>query len=1478
MTAFNGWTSLLLAACCFQLASAGPLQLTRDTDLATGHYRLELEFDAPLTEEIEVAGRQFQMPMIEGEGFIGRPGAPDLPAAIRLLEMPDHSDIQLRFIEGDSHVVEAFDAYPCQDRVSQDNEFPLPWIEEEAIYNQDAWWPAQAWEVGDPALMRNTRIAKTSFFPIQVNPVQGTARIWTRMVFDLSFEGENPVNAKTYDIQDDRSPLSRQLLDRVVRPREADGAIRDTWFDEGDLPGKYLVFANTTAQASSYFQNLMDWKRKRGHEVVVLGQNDVSFSSSAIRSRILSEYQGPGSVDYVLLVGDTDGTYAVPTSSSQYDHYYAMLEGGDILGDVAVGRLSVDTASQLAAVCEKIQNYESSPYMTDPQWLRRAGFTVGSTVCGMSMKTLSRGIAAEFVTRRGYTEIDTAFCEGSSHVINWFTSGISFYTYRGWVGMEGLSQTAVQNMAQGPRTPVATIFTCGTGDFNGGDDYTERFLMAGSPGASGGAVAAVGFATLSTHTRYNNVFCGGYYASLLEHDVPEIGACLLQGKYELYATLPPSEQSNAENFAYWGNLMGDPGTVQWAGVPAPLNASIDSSLPLGTDHIELVCTSSGAPAEGIKVCAWQDQSSDLQVVGLTDAAGRVVLPLSGLEPGTLHVTATHHRYVPLLLTSSISAQSADAVVSAFNLPAGDLLPGDPGQALSFTLENTGSTTLTGITITPQLDAVYGSLAAPALTLGSLAPGSQHVFSGITIDPVGDLSDGELVPVMLELGSNQGSLTRMVQLPVGAPLLGTTSFSFIGGILDPGNSDTARIGVNNAGSVGGSDVSISFVSERPQWLEVEAGSFPLGTLASGATVALDVDFSALPGANPGQQVNVLANWTSHGGEVSGSFGFVVSIGSQVVTDPTGPDAYGYWAYENLDGAYPSAPTYNWFAISAPEGGPGTELAIEDTSEDDDTGAWVDLPFTFSYYGQAYNSMMVCTNGFVSFAEDGFGEWDFRNHVFPSAMGPDAMIAPMWDDHITTGPDRGIWYWHDTVNQTFVVTWYDLLAYQSGGPNTFQLVLYDPATYVTATGDGPFMFQYQDFNDTQSHNTDFNYCSIGFKDHDSLQGMTLLHWTQEASTIHPVTDGRAIYISTEPGDFVDTIPPQIAAVPVNAPFASQAFDLRASISDFSGLSVAEASWRVDGGAWTTSDLTGLGGGAYSLTIAGLPGGSVVEYYFHAVDASEYENASTSSTYALTVSNAMLIFSDDFNDGSGFTHVAGGGLTDEWHLESANAWEGGQCWKFGGAGTGDYGNNAGGVLTSPMINLPLDATDLDIRYYSWIEAETSGAYPDSCYDAGVVEWSIDGGPWEQVEPESGYTHALRSSSSLTSWFGFPRNVLSGSSAWSLESISVPDGSSSVRLRYLFGSDGGVTREGWYLDEFMVAGIVPEQVLTPVVIDEASVLDGFIVLQWEASPLATSYKVYSSSDPYPTSWTLEQTVTSTSAQVLRSGSRRFFMVRAVN
>jgi len=135
--------------------------------------------------------------------------------------------------------------------------------------------------------------------------------------------------------------------------------------------------------------------------------------------------------------------------------------------------------------------------------------------------------------------------------------------------------------------PFVVIPTCGTGDFQGTTGRSEYFLKIGSPSAPKGAIAAIGSATLSTHTCFNNCISAGVFNGVFRDHIFNPGGALVRSKLSLYVSYPTNPNNWVDKFSYWNNLMGDPGMELWTGVPIELDVTHPTTVAVGTNNIEV---------------------------------------------------------------------------------------------------------------------------------------------------------------------------------------------------------------------------------------------------------------------------------------------------------------------------------------------------------------------------------------------------------------------------------------------------------------------------------------------------------------------------------------------------------------------------------------------------------------------------------------------------------------------------------------------------------------------------------------------------------------------------------------------------------------------------------------------------------------------------------------------------------------------------
>jgi hypothetical protein len=144
---------------------------------------------------------------------------------------------------------------------------------------------------------------------------------------------------------------------------------------------------------------------------------------------------------------------------------------------------------------------------------------------------------------------------------------------------------------------------------------------------------------------------------------------------------------------------------------------------------------------------------------------------------------------------------------------------------------------------------------------------------------------------------------------------------------------------------------------------------------------------------------------------------------------GPDPAGYaW----VDSDAPQGPAFAW----ATRGPDADSLAFD---HDDQTVAGVRLPFRFPFYGQEFDSLNVCTNGWVSFTST---RTTYTNTSLPNAglAVPENLVAVLWDDLVFDSAGGPATAWAGPEGDRFVVAWEGVRRIDGAGPFAFQVALH------------------------------------------------------------------------------------------------------------------------------------------------------------------------------------------------------------------------------------------------------------------------------------------------------------------------------------------------------------------------------------------------------------------------------------------------------
>ncbi len=1089
--------------------------------------RLRFELPAMDTTPVAHAGRTFQAVTIPGGGTQGKVGEPAIPSYTRLVEIPDGVRVVARAVVHDREERADVVLAPVQD-----GEGPA-FAYDAAAYARDGLDSTADVIVSEPMLFRDLRVVAVTLLPVRYNPGAKTLTLARRLEVELEFIAGGSENASAPHrptIAPSFDRLYRSLVVNYRGPQALGAAV---------APGSYLVICRDDTAVANRLSHLVAWRQRQGYPVVVATTAQTGSSKEQIRNYILNAFTTwPVPPEHVVLVGDAAVIPVWYETLSGYngegDHPYTMLVGNDILADVHIGRLSYSTMNELLIIVNKTVNYESQPYMADTTWFTRA-CVVGDAAQGTGPSAIETGQWVKSVLIRDlhYTAVDTVFWGPFvSQMTTALNRGDTYFTYRGFYNMSGWSNTNTYSLTNGWRLPFAAMLTCGTGSFAGENACrSEAFLRAGAVGppfTSRGAIGAIGTATLGTHTRYNNCMLFGISQGLLVEGDHAMGAALTRGKLELFLNYHAVEPAEAQIWAHWNNLMGDPAVDIWTAVPQALTVTYAPTFALGANSVPVTVSSNGFAVAGALVCV--RKGTETQAAGYTDENGRIDLPIQPWTAGTMDLTVTGHNLHPYLGSIAVGTQNVFVGYQSAQISDGGGDDGivNPGETIGLLVQarNSGTAPATGITAQFTCDDPYVTITTGATTFPDIpAGGSAWANAGFsfTVDP--GCPDGHLVQCGFEVTTAQGQFHSLIELDVHSADLvagAVTLYNSGNGRFDPGETVEMSVALTNAGRIAATATTATLIA-LSDFISVADGNAAFGDIPAGGT-----------GNNAGDHFTLSAATNTYGGYVAPFLlithftgGMVdtttvsVTVGQRAATDPVGPDRYGYYAFDNTDTSYPDAPTYSWVEISLT----GTEVVLGDYGDTQDKSRIVSLPFPFQYYGETYNHATICSNGWLAMGQSYLTS--YRNWTIPGAGGPPAMLAVFWDDLYQLSGTSKCYQQYDAANHRWIVEWSNFRNYTGGQTVTVQAILYDPAWYPTDTGDGIIVFQYQAAG--SSDGTD-GYFTVGIENRDQTDGLLYAYFYRYAPGAPAVQTGRAIKFVPQIQEHVPAAAPEAAAAPM------------------------------------------------------------------------------------------------------------------------------------------------------------------------------------------------------------------------------------------------------------------------------------------------------------------------------------------------------------
>ncbi len=1071
-------------------------------NLSDANIEITFTLDGYEMESVDENGYKYQKISYFNEGEFIEVGKPDLPRFTRFVVIPDQGEVTFEIINFEEELISNITVYPQQKLQSESQSKNTEFSINESFYSGRSIFPADIVQVGEPAIMRDHRVVTVTVNPFQYDPAAKELRIIKNIELVVNTTGKNGIN----QLKSNRLPSRTfQKLYEASILNYSTSSLREDY----QTPSYLFIYPNNAALLSE-LEDLTDWKHQKGFEVTLASTAETGTTTTSIKNYIQNAYNTwENPPEFVCLVGDVGGSYSIPTFyisyySAEGDHPYAQLEGGDVLEDVFLGRISIATITNMQTYVAKVLGYEKDPYMAETNWYDHS-VMVGDPSSSGPSTVFTKQFIAEMMQQHAPNIIATEVYSGSysSAMINNLNSGVSYFNYRGYLNMSGFSNSSITNLSNYRKLPFAVFLTCGTGSFADNSEVarSETFIRAGSVGNPIGAIAAIGTATWGTHTNFNNCVDAGIFYGIFADGIYNPGGAVNRGKLALYEHYPQNPGGYVDNFSHMNTLIGDPGVELWTGIPQNIIVNHEIQISPGTNYLEVqVENNSGFPIEDAWVCALMGDDV-IFVSENTDEDGFVYLPINVEEVGDILLTVTKHNYIPYqgeveVLNQNLAISIESYIIDDDNSGTssgndnGLVNPGEDIE-LNIGLKNHGYQTASSITATISSNNDFITITDNTEDYGSI-PSGNTVFSSddfdISIDE--DVLGGTMIQldVLIEDGSGNQWVDVLFLIVNGINLYASdyNVYNSGNGIFDPGEEVEIAVTLFNTGTITANGIEgLLRCSNNAISINDSLGTFEsISPGAEGDNYSDKFVVEAGYQVIPGSQIPFTLELTNSEG-FNNTISFIIEVGEVSQTDPLGPDEYGYYCYDSSDVGYDFAPVYNWIEIDPSYGGSGTSLNLYDNGDTGDTEN-VNLPFSFNFYGIPYDMISVCSNGWA--APGGSTQGSFMNSPIPGPQGPSPMIAPFWDDLKTSAGN--VFYYHDTSLHMFIIEWSHMQNDANNNEETFQIMILDPVYYSTPTGDAEIIFQYKVINNTNpgSYPSQHGqYSTVGLEDHTGTIGL-------------------------------------------------------------------------------------------------------------------------------------------------------------------------------------------------------------------------------------------------------------------------------------------------------------------------------------------------------------------------------------------------------
>lgn len=776
------------------------------------------------------------------------------------------------------------------------------------IYGSATQWPVQILTENSTQFLGGYSIGIIGIHPLEFNPAAQTAKYIREITIEIETEKVRNQAIR----QGNNNALTQQRVENLVSNPSAtkDYSFPSVRDQEVDL----LII--TKESYADFFETYIQFKTERGFVVELELVEDIyqnypgDDDQEKIRNCIIDYYENHG-LTYVILGGDADPNnqasrivphrgFYVDTGFGTIDDdipsdmYYCCLDGTwdsnnngnfgepgeeDLYAEVIIGRMCVDSPTDLTNMISKLTKYQDQPVVQDIDKALMVGEALDETTWGGDSKDdvaygssnwgyTTEGLSDNFSVSRlyeklGYWNKQDVFDQFNNTGCNLLNHlGHSSVDYNMKIYNSDLNISNFQNDGISRGYVIGYSQGCYNGAFDNrgssgyyvGDCFSENITTLATAEVASIGNSRYGWYSGNTTNGASQYLDRQFYDAIFGEDMTQIGVANGDSREDNASYI--LNEPVIRWCAYEITLFGDPTMDIWTQQPTDIVASYPGALSIGVGEVSIT---TDAPFARIGLM----QDGQLIGRGTADASGDLNVelfnPITTNEIIELYITA-HNRN---LFTGTMAVVTDEPYVIVQDFEINDVAGNNNGMAdfgetilLGLSLENVGNQMAENVTVTLSSTDPYINLPYLAVDFGNLETGQI-----VTIDDAFEVIIAEDVPDLhnIEIDVNAtGQDTWSSDFEIGcfAPVLAVTNVSIddINGgngnaMLDPGETAIISFTAMNQGHSLSPDIDMQLESLN-EFVTIVTGSADCDPLQPNATGQMEFDIQVSSDAATG----------------------------------------------------------------------------------------------------------------------------------------------------------------------------------------------------------------------------------------------------------------------------------------------------------------------------------------------------------------------------------------------------------------------------------------------------------------------------------------------------------------------------------------------------------------------------------------------------------------------------------------------------